>query len=113
MAGEEGVPLVGPGPLRRRIGWRDELWRNRAGRAEGGIVERRQVLANRPAGVGIVGSPFTARHGTLLVGVGGDQAGVDGEAFASYEAFGKAALDHRLEQVPQDVALPKATMPVA
>lgn len=33
--GEEGVALVRSGPLRRRIGLRDELRRNRAGGAEG------------------------------------------------------------------------------
>jgi hypothetical protein len=46
---EECRPLVGAGPLRRGIGWRDELRDNVAGGAPRRIVEGRQILLNRAA----------------------------------------------------------------
>jgi hypothetical protein len=48
----------------------------------------------------------------LLVGVGRNQAGVDGEPLGADQPFGHAARDHGFEQMPQDVALAKAPMPV-
>ena len=50
--GEKGVALQGSGPLRRRIGTRDELRLRFAGRALGGLVERVEILADRAAGPG-------------------------------------------------------------
>ena len=46
---EECRPLVGAGPLRRRIGWRDELRDNVAGGAPRRIVEGRQILLHGAA----------------------------------------------------------------
>lgn len=44
--------------------------------------------------------PLLSRHRALLVGVGGDQAGVDRKAFTAHQTFAQASLDHSLEQVP-------------
>ena len=38
---------------------------------------------------------------------------VDREAFPAHQAFAQTTLDDRLEQVPQDIALPETTVPVA
>lgn len=111
--GEEGMALVGAGPLRGRIGRRDELGCDLAGRAEGCIVECRQVLANRPAGIDIIGSPLVTRDRALLVGVCGDQAGVNRKALATYQPLAQAPLHHRLEEVPEDIALTEPAVPVA
>ena len=46
------------------------------------------------------------------MGVGGDQAGVDGEGLAADQALGHAARDDRLEQLAQQVALTEAPVPV-
>ena len=43
--GEEGVSLVRAGPLRRRIGSRDEFWRHRRRRPECRIVQTRKIFA--------------------------------------------------------------------
>ena len=99
--------------MRRRIGRRDELGSDLASRAEGGMVERRQVLANRATGIGTIGSPLIPRNGALLVGVSSDQAGINGEAFSAHQTLAQASFHHGLEQVPEDIALPEAAMPVA
>jgi hypothetical protein len=53
-----------------------------------------------------------ARHAALAVGVGGDQAGVDGEALAADQAFGHAAAHDGLEQLAQQIALAEAAVAV-
>jgi hypothetical protein len=50
--------------------------------------------------------------GTLAVGVGPDQAGVDREAFAADKPLVDAALDRRLEQLTQEIAITEAAMAV-
>jgi hypothetical protein len=56
--------------------------------------------------------PFVAWDRTLLIGVRGNQAGVDGEPIGSDQPFGNAALDDGFEEMAQDVALAKAPVPV-
>ena len=51
-------------------------------------------------------------HPTLAVGIGLDQAGVDRKAFAGDEPFCDATAHHRLEHLPQNVALAEAAMTV-
>src|ERR1700730_4486802 len=87
--GEEGVALVRAGPLRSGIGRRDELRRHLAGCSESGVIERRQILSNRPARIGskLVDVPRFAWRRALLIGVRRNQAGVDGEPFAAYQTF--------------------------
>jgi hypothetical protein len=77
--GEEGLALVRAGPLRGRIRPRDELWRRRARRAPGSIVERVEVLADRtPGRRQFLPVDFVrAVRRALPVGVGPDQAGID------------------------------------
>ena len=106
---------MGAGPLRRRIRRRDKLRLYLAGRAEGSIVERCQILANRSSGIGVEAAdpPLIAGNRPLLVGVGRDQARIHREAFAADEALAQAPLHHRLEQMPQDIALPEPAMTVA
>jgi hypothetical protein len=108
--GEEGGAAHGPGPLRRRIGRRDELRRHLAGRTEGRIIEGRQVLLHRPGRclkIAIL-VPLFARDRPLLVGVGHDQAGIDRKALAADQASRDAPLHHMLEHAPEDIAVAKA-----
>ena len=86
--GEEGVPLLGAGPLRRGIGGRGELRLDRARRAEGRVVENREVLpdrARRRVGIDRRRVPVLAGGRALLVRIRLDQAGVDGEPLAADE----------------------------
>jgi hypothetical protein len=46
-----------------------------------------------------------------LVGAGGNQACIDGKAFGAEKACGHAALDDAFEELPENVALAKATIP--
>ena len=57
--------------------------------------------------------PLLSRHRALLVGVGGDQTGIDRKAFTAHQTFAQASLHDGLEQVPEDIALPEPAMPVA
>jgi hypothetical protein len=113
--GEERVALVSTGPLRRRIGWRDELGLDRAGCTESGGVQGCQILTHGMPGIlaEIVDVVAIAWNRTLLVGIGSDQAGIDSKPFATHQALTQAPVHHRLEQVPQDIALTEAAMPVA
>ena len=109
--GEEGEPAVCSRPTRGRVGMRDKLWHNRRRRAEGGIIEHRQILSH-----GMVrrlgGLPLATRHAALPVSIGLDHAGVDREAFAANQSLGHAALHGRLEHLAQQIALAEATVPV-
>jgi hypothetical protein len=127
--GEERVALVGvrrandsldhlPAlltPLRRRIGRRDELGPDLTGHTERGIIQGRQILTHGMPGIlaEIVDVVAIAWNRTLLVGIGGDQAGIDSKSFAAHQALTQAPFHHRLEQVPQHIALPEPAMPVA
>lgn len=113
--GEEGVTLVRSGPLRRRIGARDELRRDLTGRPESGVIQRCEILADRSTSPGakIVGAPRVTRNGALFVGIGSDEARVHRKPVAAHQAFAQAAFHHGLEEVPQDVALPEPAMAVA
>lgn len=82
---DDGVALQGSGPLRRRIGARDELRLGLADRAPGGFVERVEIFADRSARPGEI-VPVDRRGSVrraLRVGIGLDQAGVDREALAA------------------------------
>lgn len=48
----------------------------------------------------------------MPIGVGPDQAAVDGKAFATHEALGDAAGEHSLEEASQEVAIAEAAMAV-
>src|SRR3546814_7439481 len=61
---------------------------------------------------GLRRQPFAARHRALAVRIRLDHAGVDREAFAADQPLGHAALDGRLEQLTQKVAVAEAAVPV-
>ena len=112
--GEEGMALQSAGPLRRRIGARDELRLRLAGRAPSGFIQRVEILAHRSTRPGEI-VPIDRLGGfcrPLLVGVGLDQAGIDREAFAADQPFRDATPDGRLEQLAQEIALAEAAMTV-
>ena len=75
------------GPPRRRIGRCDELGRHLGCGAERGIIEDGEIFLDRAAC-----RVRRQTRGTLdagaVAGIGLDQAGIDGEAFAADEAFG-------------------------
>ena len=77
-------------------------------------VDRNTVASARHGATGIrlMRPPLVTPDRALLVGIGRDETCVDREAVAADQAFGKAALDRRLEQVPQNVALAEAAVPV-
>ena len=83
---KEGRSLVSAGPLGCRIGRRDKLRDNLAGSAPRRIVEGRQILLHRAARfLGIaISVPVRSRDRALLVGIGSNQAGIDGEAFPTH-----------------------------
>jgi len=89
-----------------RIGWRDELRRHFACRAECGIVEDGEILLDRTAGR--IGGRPRAPSTRLRCGVGLDQAGIDGKASPPTSPSVDAALQHCLEQTSQKVTIAKA-----
>ena len=113
--GEEGVPFERSRPLRGRVRRRDELRDALARCAECGIVERRQILARGTARVrsNVGGVPFAARERTVLVSIGGDEARIHSEAITADQTLSQAGLYDRLEQAPQDVALPEPAVAIA
>lgn len=109
--GEEGMAFVGTGPLRCRIGRRDELRRHPRGSPESGIIENSQILLHRTPSV-LFGFPFSARYRALFVGICCNQASVDGKSFRTDQPLRKAALHDRLKHMSQDVAPPEPAMAV-
>lgn len=95
------------GPLRRRIGRGDELRPHRRGRTNSRIIDDRQIFLHRAAGIVLRRAcvPLRAGRRALLVGVGG-------KAFRADQSLRQAALHYRLEQLPQDVVLPEASMAI-
>jgi hypothetical protein len=110
--GEDGWFFESAGPLGRRIGWRDELRLNLGRRTERRVVQRCEILLHRPAaGLGIdLLLPLDAGDGTLTVGVGFDQARVNGEAFAADQPGPDAGPDDALEDAPEEIALGEVCM---
>ena len=76
---------------------------------------RCQILTNGSSGIGVEATdpPLIAGNRPLLVGVGHDQARIHREAFATDKTLAQAPQHHRLEQMPQDIALPEPAMTVA
>ena len=113
--GEEGRPLQRARPLRRRVGMGGELRGLAAGGAEGGVVQRLEILlhrARREGRVELLGGPLMDRRRVLLVGVGADEAGVHGETLAAHQALGDAAFDDPLEQATEQIAVTEAPVTV-
>src|SRR5437879_2886813 len=102
------------GPLRCRIGWRDELRHGLAGCAPCGLIQCVEIL---PYGAPVGGEAAPVHRlctgdRPLLVGIGRDQAGVHRKSLAADEPLLNAAVHHGLEYVPKRFALPKTAMAV-
>jgi hypothetical protein len=110
--GEAGRPGLGGGPARGRIRQRDVFGRDRRGRAEGRVVQDRQILLDSPPGGLGRQACGAVDSGPVPAGVGADVAGVDGEALAADQALGHAAAHHALEQLSQQIAVAKAAVAV-
>jgi hypothetical protein len=95
--GEERRSTMRSGPPRCRIAWRNELRRDLACGAERCIVENGEIFLDRTAGR----SRWQTR-GTLdaiaVAGIGLDQTGIDGKAFAAKKTLLDASLQNGLEQ---------------
>jgi hypothetical protein len=77
-------------PLAEKIGNHRGLWltsHHRRYRAEGGLVEHRQIFSHRMV-CWLGHLPLAARHALLPVGIGLDHAGVDREALAANQPLG-------------------------
>jgi hypothetical protein len=83
------------------------------GRAKGLCVERSEIFAHRPRGIGWIDGghiPFILAAGALLLDISADQAGIDGEALAADQSKGDARGHHALEDEAKDVAVAKLAM---
>ena len=109
---EECRSLVSAGPLGRRIGWRDELRHNVAGGAPRRIVESRQILLHRAAGPRWIAvlAPILTSDRALLVGIGRNQARIDGKAFTANQTGRNAPLDDPFEHVAKYVSLAERSL---
>src|ERR1035437_8894786 len=103
---EECRSLVSAGPLGRGIGRRDELRDNFAGGAPRSIVEGRQILLYRPAGLRWITiiAPVLTRDRTLLIGVRLDQACIYGKAFATNQTGRNACLDDPFKHTTENIS---------
>jgi hypothetical protein len=88
-----------------------EVTSRRLGSSESSVVEYSQILLNGPA-CGFWRKSFLALHALLAVGVRLDQAGIDRKAFAANRTVCDAALQDRLKDAPQEIALAETAMPV-
>src|SRR6266481_4770644 len=105
---------VSTSPLCCGIGSGDELRYGLAGGTPCGIVKRVEIFPHRAAtrreAAPVDG--LSAGDGSLLVGVGGDQAGIHRKSFATNQPFLNTAAHHSLEDIPERIAIPEATMAV-
>src|SRR5215472_14707269 len=91
--GEEGLAAMRSCPACRWIGRRDELRRDFARGTESGIIKDREVLRNRTARSSRW-QTLVAVNPLLTAGFGFYQAAVDGEPFATDQAFLNAPAHH-------------------
>src|SRR6516165_5021668 len=98
-------PPVRPCPTRRWIGGRHELRRDLGRCSESGIVEDSQILIDRSAG-GLRWKPLVAFDPPLSIGIGLDQARVDGKSFTPDQPLLEAAAQDALEHATEEIALP-------
>src|SRR5438270_10998837 len=99
-------------PRRTRIHWRDHL-RQLAIRVRILIVEARQELSNGP-GLTLRRRPVNliGRLAVIAAGVGLYVSGINGKAFALYQAILHAGAHHGREHMAQDVAVTEATVAI-
>ena len=108
------MSLVSTCPLRGRVRLRDELRHRLARYAPSRLIQRVQIL---PDGTARPGESFPvdvvrSGDGALLIGIGGNQAGIDSKGGSVDQPFCHATLDYSLEKLAQQIAIAEATMPV-
>ena len=108
--GEERRPAVHRDPPRRGVGRRCELRLYLGCGTERGIIEGGEIFLDRATGR--LWRQACTSDPRALADVRPDQAGVDGKAFATDQPFVDAALQHGLEQPPQQIALPETAVRV-
>src|SRR6056297_3055848 len=94
---------------------RGELGRDLAGSAEGGLVQRVEILADRAWRICRVDPrciPVVLRCGVLFVRIRLYQARVDGHTLAAHQTFLDTTRHRRLEQMTQQLAVAKTPMAV-
>src|SRR5262249_879426 len=99
--------LQGTGPLGGRVGGRNELWLDLGRRPKGRVVQRREILFHCPArrcGIEFF-LPLYARDRALTVGVGFDQARIDGEALPSDQTGCDKRVEDTVEYTPKNSGL--------
>ena len=105
------LPTMRRRVARCRIDRRDARRYDRSGCAEGRIVENGKILVDRAARY-IKRQSFVAASEALTIGLGADEARIDGKAVAPDQSFGHAALHCRLEQLTQQIAVTETPMSV-
>lgn len=108
---KEGLPTMGACPARCRISRRDELGRYFGRRAEGRVIEHSQIFFDGPAGR-LCRQPLRTFDALLPVGIRSDQAGINRTGLAADQTFSDAALQNRLENAAQKIALAEAAVPI-
>ena len=99
------------GPACRRMGGRHELGGDFGRGSESGIVEDGQVLVDRSA-CRLWRKSLVAFNPLLPVGVGLDEARIDGKSFTSDQPLLNTALEDILEYATKEIALAEAAMSV-
>ena len=94
-----------------RIGRRDELGHDIGRGAEGLIVEHSHIFFDRPSGR-FWWQPLLTLDPLLPIGIRLDQTGIDRKGFAADKSLAHAALQDRLKNASQEIALAEAAMPV-
>ena len=97
--GEEGMAFVSAGPLCGRIRPGDELRYRLAGCAPGSLIQGIEIFPDGSArpGNGLSVNIVRPSSRALLVGIGGNQAGIDRKSGPLNQSFCHAAPDHGLE----------------
>src|SRR4029077_19351115 len=107
---EECRSLVSSGPLRRGIGWRDELRHNLGCGSPCCVIKGCQILLHSAAGPLRIAipAPILTCDRALLIGVGLDQARIDGKTFAPNQTSHEACFDDPLEHATKNISLAEA-----
>src|ERR1700685_2864171 len=104
------MPFVSAGPLCGRIRFGDELRYRLARRAPSSLIKGVEIFADGSArpGDGLPVNVVRPSSRTLLVGIGGGQAGVDRKNAPSYHPARTQVLD----KLAHKIALAKAAMSI-
>ncbi|CCB66471.1 protein of unknown function [Hyphomicrobium sp. MC1] len=108
--GKDRLALLRASPLGRRIRCCDELRRDWRRLAVRGIIEGFKILphrASRRRGIDIF-VPLRTWLRAALVGIGLDEAGVDGETFPAHQARSDTSCDHAFEHNAEHIAVAEA-----